>query len=386
MIIRVPALGPPPSPVTDVGLRGVRLGRILWRPLLRSVSSAVMPVAVAVGGAADGSSLDATIHPAAAWSDGEPVLARDVVSSVAPLAVLAGIDVIELADRRVRFTGGGAARFASSLVPVRMAEGRPDLTITSGPYRLASIDGSRAVLLRTEEREIGSAVPETLEFVGLEDVRYALDELRRGHLDVVLEADEAVVADIIAAPGPAVLALPDMARVVQVLGFNAERRPLTPAVRAELTRLIDREALAGTIYHGLALAGLLPMDAGVAVPTGKTDEEVVILVNCENRLRVAAADKITAIWARAGAAARVDAVPWGVFTRRLQDGDFDCFLISVRDTGDKGAMLGRLTRSQSGDESLATEVTVHAQWAALTPGALRYVPLLVAVTGGGVTC
>ena len=381
MIIRVPALGPSPSPVTDTGLRGVRLGQLLWRPFLNSALSVVPPLAKTVSGRADGSSIEAVIDTTAAWSDGEPVLARDVVAAAHRVDTV-GLDILELADRRVRFIGDGAVRFVGSFTPARVTDGRTDLTITSGPYRLASLDRSRAALRHTVSNGMA---PDTVEFIAMEDLDDALTELRHGRLDVILEADEAVVTEVINSPGPAVIMLPDAACLVQVLGFRAHHPTLTPAVCARLAQLIDRNAIASRIYRGLAHAGSWSLTAATGT-MGTAQGEVALLVNAENRLRRATAECIVADWIRSGVTARIDVAPWATFTKRLHDGAFDCFLVSVRDTKETSGVLSRLTRSRSADELTATEISIHASWAALAPKALRHVPLLVAVTGGGIAC
>lgn len=301
------------------------------------------------------------------------MLAREVVASARSLVGAGDVDVLAGGDRLVRFRGAGSISLAKRVVPVREADGTGSAP-TSGPYYLDSFGTTRAVLRRRNGPAVG--LPETVELIAIPDLDNSLDQVRSGRVDALLEADERTVADVIARPGPAILALPDTARIIQILGTRRSGSPSGDCVAGR----IDREALAKDVYGGLAQPG-----RSIASCTLRAKRTLLrLLVNAENRLRRAAAEQIVAGWVADGIDARLDVEPWPTFVARLADGAFDAFLISVRDTEDTARVVRRICNGHLGDPPI--EVTSHAPWAVLTPLALARVPVLVALCGGEDQC
>ncbi|MFJ9811086.1 ABC transporter substrate-binding protein [Streptomyces sp. NPDC101158] len=390
--------------MNDPAERGIRLGRLLWRPLTgtRGVAS---PLAVDVSWR-DGATAHCTLDDAARWSDGRPVTAADVAAN-------AGLPewehVVAVADgpHSLRVSGPGARDFLARLIPVRVENGAARHGAGSGPYRLVAIAPERALL------EPLSGHGPALEFVGVTCQDAALAQLRCGALDVILEADEEAVCQVLAEPGPAVVSLPDSTRTVQFLGFDSAGPRLPAASRRALARAALGADAATGVYRGLArppseLPDFRPdtdADAAKATapPTGghrASDEPLELLVNEENRLRIETAHHVAARWAAAGTPTLVAVEPWPRFLARLDAGDMDCFLLTVREqpglwsdrNGD--GLLTRFTGYQvpadAGREEIAARVaadvpavvlTRHVAWTLAAAGALGHLDVLAAVTG-----
>jgi ABC-type transport system substrate-binding protein len=434
--VRVPALGPAPAPTARRRERGVRIGRLLWRPLVGAPNALVSPLAVATplparDPGAPGLSL--ALDPTATWSDGRPVTVADVIHTLNGLqdgGAFKHVQPDPIDSHRLLLTGAGVAECVDALTPARhTAGGAPDLSVTNGPFRLARHDTAGARLTRVDRARDG-ALPDVVDFAAIEDLDAALSALRDGRLDVILEADELTAAEVLARPGPALVTLPDTARLVQVLGFNLASDAMRDvATRCAVARNIDRRRLVREIYGGFARPSEAPAPARSGrEPAASSVAAFVLLVNRENRLRVRAARHLVDAWAAAGIRARVDAEPWNRFTNRLRDGTFDAFLLSVRDSTEcfpdlwggrrSRGLLAALTRfdtteidaalplpDSSGagpnDADLATgveqarqhvdrwlpavELTEHAAWAVVAPHALADLSL-VALSTGAVTC
>ena len=422
--VRVPELGLAPAPWSDVTERGLRLGRLMWRPLVGSANSLAAPLAVSARQSSGGSVVEVVLDRDAKWSDNVPITAIDVVNTVTfrqRHGAFPGVSAQADGDLKGTMTGRGAVGCTQMLAPSRFVDGTVDTAITSGPYRLASLEPGSATLCRVDKRAADS-LPGIAEFVAMADLDEALAALRGGTLDVLIEADEICVSEVIANPGPAIVSLPDTARIVQVLGFNLSREWLAERrTRAYLAQLLNCGELSVHVYQGLARPGRLAQgitdetDRGTAGLPGLT-----VLTNAENRLRGRAAEWVARAWRASGIQASAESVPWQQFTERLRRGDFDCFLLSVRDSPDSFAdlwcgiggpgMLARLTRYDNtelqnckreaepphaaltpGDYEAArrviswavpaVELTVHAAWVICAEGALSGLALVAAATG-----
>jgi hypothetical protein len=97
------------------------------------------------------------------------------------------------------------------------------------------------------------------------------------------------------------------------------------------------------------------------------------LTNAENRLRRRTANVLATAWARDRIAVIVEAEPWDRYCARLAVGDFDLFLVSVRDDGTAsalwdpkrgalGALLGGAAPIASGADHYAREAALR-DWA-----------------------
>ncbi|MET9537350.1 hypothetical protein ABZY16_07565 [Streptomyces sp. NPDC006553] len=403
--IRVPALGPPPAPVNDPAERGLRLGRLLWRPLT-GTRGVAPPLAVDVTWHDDGTA-HCTLDDRARWSDGRAVTAADIAAN-AGLPGWEDVTAVAHGLRSVHVSGPGAHDFLVRAIPVRVEDGAVRPRTGSGPYRLAALATQRALL------EPLSGSGPALEFVGITCQDTALALLRRGELDVVLEADEEAVHQVLAAPGPAVVSLPDTARTVQFLGFDAASARLPGTVRRDLAQAALAADAATGVYHGLARPpgphpppSVVPPPAANPSPvrgtTRSSDTPLTLLVNEENRLRIATAHHIGARWAAAGTPTLVVAEPWPRFLARLHRGDTDCFLLTVREqpglwsdrNGD--GLLTRFTgytvpagagheeiAARVADDAPAVVLTQHAAWTLATAEALRHLDVLATATGAPV--
>ena len=228
---------------------------------------------------------------AARWEDGTPVTSADVAYTLKALvdpktpptarrSNFEGLKAVETPDprtARVLFTAPYAFRkdaFNLPLLPAALYEGRDVATnprnrnpLANGPYRLAKWDAGRAIeLVRNTqyfgerpaaERIVLRVVPETASaFQGL--LTGELDEMR-----LTAEQMKRLDADRSKPDAPArTLVWDELA--YSYIGWN-NRLPLfsDPKVRRALTMLIDREAIARTIYGGLAKPANGPVTPGL---------------------------------------------------------------------------------------------------------------------------
>ena len=233
------------------------------------------------------------LRDGARWEDGAPVTSDDVKATLEAIvdpktpalyrrsffADLEKVETVDARTARVTFRTAYAARrdaFNLPLLPARLYRGTDVATnpanrrpLATGPFRLASWEGGTVRLVRNTqyfgeapewEQVVLRVVPESSSaFQGL--LTGALDESR---LNAVQRTE--------AAKEPAIREVRYDEIAYTYLAWN-NRLPQfeDPRVRRALTMLVDREAIARTLYAGLARPangplppGLWPHDATLA--------------------------------------------------------------------------------------------------------------------------
>jgi peptide/nickel transport system substrate-binding protein len=225
----------------------------------------------------DGLTIDFELDPAARWSDGRPITARDVAFSheaaVSPEVGWVGRDVkgsIEsvaaLDDHRVRYRFRRAGPYnlmdavEGNIMPahhygtVPFADwpktGYTTAPVVSGPYRLASYLPSEAIVLERNPAWSGTAagVPRVV-FRILPDVASLLVELESGGIDLMENVPAAQAQRLRANPRLALSTVDDLSYTF--ICWN-HRSPLfaDPRVRRALTLAIDRQAIIDGVLLG----------------------------------------------------------------------------------------------------------------------------------------
>lgn len=235
----------------------------------------------------DGSRLSYTVklREGVRWEDGSPVTADDVKATLEAIvdpktpalyrrsffADLEKVEVVDARTARATFRKPYAARrdaFNLPLLPARLYRGTDVATnpanrkpLANGPYRLASWEGGTIRLVRNTqyfgeapafEQVVFRTVPESSSaFQGL--VTGALDESRLNAVQRTEAAKESTLREV---------RYDEIAYTY--LAWNSRLPQFADArVRRALTMLVDREAIAKTLYGGLARPANGPLPPGL---------------------------------------------------------------------------------------------------------------------------
>ena len=227
-----------------------------------------------------------TLREGVRWEDGSPVTSDDVKATLEALvdpktpalyrrsffADLEKVDLVDARRARVTFRKAYPAQrdaFNLPLLPARLYRGTDVATnpanrrpLATGPFRLASWEGGTIRLVRNTqyfgeppafEQVVLRVVPESSSaFQGL--VTGALDESRMNAAQRVEAAKDASLREV----------RYDEIAYTYIAWNNRLPQFADARVRRALTMLIDREAMAKSLYGGLARPanGPLPRDSG----------------------------------------------------------------------------------------------------------------------------
>ncbi|HQR46425.1 MAG TPA: ABC transporter substrate-binding protein [Thermoanaerobaculia bacterium] len=228
------------------------------------------------------------LRPDLRWEDGRPVTAADVAFTIRTLvdpktpalsrkSYWDGLDRVETEDARtarVVFTEPYAGRiqaFNLPLLPAAAYEGtdvnanpRNRAPLANGPYRLARWEAGRTLeLVRNTQYPGERPGPEMILFRVVPENAAAFQGLLSGELHemrVSFEQKTRLEAD---ATSPARPLLFDELGYSYIAWKNSHPLFASPKVRRALTMLIDREAIARTLYGGLARPASGPIPPGL---------------------------------------------------------------------------------------------------------------------------
>ena len=316
-----------------------------------------------------------TLQTGVTFSDGSPLTARDVVSSLERArqsqryaARLAEVSSVRAqGDTVVIAMNADLATLAWRLdIPI-VKSGTEERTapVGTGPYVFTKSDGGAYLALNADWWQGVSLPLQRIELQHCKDrdtMLYAFSsrELQLLPLDLTATGASGVSGsgDYTDAP----------TAVMQFLGFNTRRAPFDDAaLRQAVSAAVDRQALVDSCLLGHGSAAQLPVspasdwyptaletaytaaplhgltrpgsdDAGAATAADAAGRyagtEVMLLVNEENSFKAAAAQEIAVSLTRAGLSVTVEAVPWETYLQRLQDGSFDLYYGECRLTAD----------------------------------------------------
>jgi len=226
------------------------------------------------------------LEPGVTFHDGHPLTTSDVqftldavrdprraIEHLRPM--LEDIEAIELISPRelrlrLKRPSGWVLRALAEIpiLPMHVYDGSllgGGALIGTGPWKLASHKGGVVHLARNDAYWAGKPAIADLEFVYQPDGAEALNEAKRGGLDVIASLipvhwpEQANAPGVVARFLPLELATPRL----RYLTFNAQRAPLAdPQVRHALALLVDRRTIARRVFDGLARPALWPIWPG----------------------------------------------------------------------------------------------------------------------------
>ena len=295
-----------------------------------------------------------TLREGAVFSDGSPVTAADVQSSLerARQSVrygsrLSGIASLSAGDGTVAVRlFSPNTRFPALLdVPI-VKSGTQDFPVGSGPYALTREEGG--LVLTANPHWQGSHPVDRIALVeasGEDAVRYRFTSYEVQ----MITADLTGVSPF--TPTGRVSYQDAGTTVMQYIGCNTAAPPLdNAALRRALSLGINREDVAGVFLsgHGTAaqfpvspLSPLYPEDLDVryaydaftealALSGYEPERPLTLLVNAENSFKIAVADSLAEAFTDAGVPVETRILPWEEYVLALETGDFDLYYGEVR--------------------------------------------------------
>ena len=229
-----------------------------------------------------------TLREGARWEDGKPVTSEDVVYTLRTLADpktpaltrksfwegLVRVDVVDARVSRAVFKAPYAGQidaFNLPLLPAAAYRGTDVTTnprnrnpLANGPYRLATWEAGRLDLVRNTQYSGPRAGPERVVFRVVPESAPAYEALLAGELqEMRLTSEQKKRLDASQPPSAARAIVFDELMYTYIGWNNANPLFASPKVRRALTMLIDREAIARTLYGGLAKPAAGPVPPGL---------------------------------------------------------------------------------------------------------------------------
>jgi ABC-type transport system substrate-binding protein len=226
------------------------------------------------------------IEPGVTFHDGRPLTSGDVQFTLDAVrdprrgidhlrAMLEDVEAVELVSPRelrirLKRPSGWVLRALAEvpILPMHVYDGSllaGGALVGTGPWRLVSHKAGSVHLGRNARYWAGKPAIADLEFVYQPDAAEALNEAKRGGLDVIASLipahwpEQANAPGVIARFRPLELAPPRL----RYLTFNAQRAPLSdPRVRHALALLVDRRTIARRVFDGLARPAQWPIWPG----------------------------------------------------------------------------------------------------------------------------
>jgi peptide/nickel transport system substrate-binding protein len=328
-----------------------------------------------------------TVHlrPDVRWENGRPVTAEDVAYTIRTVAdpktpalsrksYWEGLDRAEAVDAktaRVVFRAPNAGRLQAFNLPLLPVDEyresdvntnpRNRRPLANGPYRLGKWETGRLELVRNTQYFGEKPEPEMVVFRVAPESSPAFQGLLSGELHemrVTFEQKQRLDAD--AALAARSLVFNELAYTY--IGWR-NSHPLfsSPEVRRALTMLIDREAIARTLYGGLAKPasgpippGLWPYDASLApwpydpkeagallsgagfrkgsdgiLLRGSERFAFTLLLGAGSDLQRQITEVVQQSYRRAGIEMTVRPMEWAAFATKVDEGDFEACILAM---------------------------------------------------------
>ncbi len=325
------------------------------------------------------------LRPGVRWEDGSPVTAEDVVFTVRVVAdpksqaltrktYWEGLDRAEAVDprtARIVFKEPYAGRldaFNLPLLPAAEYRGsdlgtspRNRKPLANGPYRLGLWEGGRLELVRNPQYFGTKPEPEMVVFRVAPETAAAFQGLLSGELHemrVTFEEKRRLDADATLAARSLVF---DELAYTYIAWQNGQPLFASPSVRRALTMLIDREAIARTLYGGLARPASGPVPPGswaydpsiAPWPYDPAQAEALLaaagfrkgpdgilrrgsarfafrlLLGAGSDLQRQIAEVIQQSLRKAGIDMSIQPMEWAAFSSRVDAGDFEAFMAAM---------------------------------------------------------
>jgi peptide/nickel transport system substrate-binding protein len=327
-----------------------------------------------------------TLREGARWEDGRPVTSEDVAFTLRTLAdpktpalsrksFWEGMEKVEVVDARtarVAFRtpySGRIHAFNVGLLPAAEYQGsdvssnpRNRRPLANGPYRLAKWDSGRLELVRNTQYFGPKAGPEMIVFRVVPESAPAFEALLAGELhEMRLSSEQKKRLDGSSPPAAARAIVFDELMYTYIGWRNSNPLFSSPKVRRALTMLIDREAIARTLYGGLAKPAVGPVPPGFwtfdpelkpwpydpAAAGALLDEAgfrkgpdgvrargndrlaFTLLLGAGSDLQRQITEVVQQGYRKAGIDMTIQPLEWAAFAARVDAGDFDASILAL---------------------------------------------------------
>jgi len=279
------------NPLTAVSRADRDLVALVFSGLVALGPGETLVPSLATDWTVDGGGRVWTFHlrPDAVWQDGEPVTATDVVFTVAVLqdpsytgptaASWRDVKASALDPHTVRFQlstplGGFLEAATQPIVPAHLLNDVPvdqladapfgREPVGSGPYRLVSLDDTRAILTpvagSTDTAPAGTDGPPDIELQFFDDAPSLAAAYEAGLLDAASGLPPADAARLGALPGSRLLRYPGSTLTAVVFNLRPSHMEFRdPRVRRALLRGIDRARIIDAAWAGHAVTANVPI-------------------------------------------------------------------------------------------------------------------------------
>jgi len=346
-----------------------------------------------------------TPRAGAIFSDGSPLTAADILATYRRAATSPRY-AARFANVSAMWVRGGAlmvtlarpdSAFPALLdIPiVKSGSEKNTVPLGTGPYLFAT-DSAGPCLIRNENWWSGEDVP-----LGHIALTAAKDTDSAAYL-FSAHGVNLIAADLLSSTPAAALSGAEITdaqtSALLFLGVNTRRAPLDDAaLRREMSRAFDREAIVTTLLAGHARATQFPIPpasvlypaaleavwqsptyANLPGPPAESDGDtevapgwtLTLLVNAENPFKVSLCEYLCRQLSAGSVTVSPRVLPWADYTAALEDGDFDLYLGEMRLTADwdVSALVGAGgTLNYGGWADERTDAALEAFLAAETP-------------------
>ena len=302
-----------------------------------------------------------TLRGGVTFSDGSPLTASDVRTTLERARAsqryssrLSGVSRITASGETVIITlSGPNTGFPALLdIPIVKAGTEDSIPIGTGPY-LLSVEDSGSWLVSNQSWWRGAARPvDRIALVEASDQETMLYRFNSHEVQLVV-VDLTGTASVSVSGN--VTYLDADTTILHYLGCNTTRAPLdNPALRSCLWSGINRSYLVSAFFSSHGAASQFPVSPASALYPHALEESysladfssalaelelsstrtLTLLVNEENRFKVAAAQEIAESFTASGLSVTVRALPWAEYTTALAAGNYDLYYGEVRLSAD----------------------------------------------------
>lgn len=332
----------------------------------------------------DGLTWRFTLRSGVTWSDGTSLRAEEVAAALNTArgsesryaGRLSGVSgVTAEGERTVVVTLSSPNGYLPALLDIPIAKDRGERPAGTGPYRLVDGEAGLVLALRSDwwqrgEKNLKADYIALMKVSAADDLLYAFDTR-----DVDLVVTDFTGSETLGYSSDYAVWEFDTANLIY-LGFRTagDSPCANPALRAAISKAIDREALVNGVFAHHGKAAALPVspasplydaelaattgDGGQALRTleGQKSEPLTLVVCNENTFKVSAAAAIAETLRAAGLTVEVERLSFEEYTAALQGGRFDLYLAEVTMTPDFDATAlvgtgGRLNYGRYSDEA-----------------------------------
>ena len=299
-----------------------------------------------------------TLRSGVTFSDGTPLTgetaAQALQTALDPASRyagrLSGVQSIRGGEGQVVLTLSQPNSSLPLLLDIPIALGTGARPLGTGPYLLTDSGGSLSLTARSDWWQGSGSLPvQEIRLASLTKSDELVSAFNSGEVSLI-DVDLTGNSELGSSGSYQVWDYPSTDLLY--LGFNASQGLCRdPEVRRAVTRAIDRDSLAETIFARHAAAAAIPVhpvsllyneelakrlsyDPSILTDLDLKGRSLTLLVNIENTAKSAAANEIARQLQEAGLRVTVERLPWEEYTAALAARDFDLYLGEVYLTPD----------------------------------------------------